>query len=247
MSKPVRTPELLDRMGREVIALDSSSSDEARRARTIARMQRLHASLLEKRRRARRRRHAALAAIATIVPAIALAAHEIWHPAGNVPLSRVTSALVEHGRTLPIAMTVSTPEKPATREAQQKSERTESSAHVALMATHKKVLAPPAHGQADKLSMTSTLAAENQLLAQALLARRQHRDEIALQLLDELRGKYPRGVLAQEAQVQHFRALARLGRASAARQAARDYLARYPNGFAAGEALQLVHGSSGRP
>ncbi len=79
----------------------------------------------------------------------------------------------------------------------------------------------------------------NRLFAEAKLARRQHRDADALQLLQRLLAKYPRSVLSQEASVERFRALARLGRTSEAERYAKAYLAAYPQGFAAEEAQRL--------
>jgi hypothetical protein len=47
-------------------------------------------------------------------------------------------------------------------------------------------------------------------------------------------------VLAQEAQVEEFRALERQGRRGAATELARSYISRYPNGFAVEEARRLA-------
>jgi hypothetical protein len=52
--------------------------------------------------------------------------------------------------------------------------------------------------------------------------------------------RYPASPLAQEAHVERFRALERMGRHSAAVSAARLYLVAYPNGFARDEAKAIV-------
>jgi hypothetical protein len=90
------------------------------------------------------------------------------------------------------------------------------------------------------------LELQNQLFADAKRARREHRDAEGLALCQELLTKYPGSVLAQEAQVERFRALARLGRAAEARRYAAGYLASYPLGFAADEARALTDGAGAK-
>ncbi len=86
----------------------------------------------------------------------------------------------------------------------------------------------------------SDLEAVNRLFAEARHARREGRDAAALALVDQLLGKYPHSVLAQEASVERFRALAKLGRIAEARRQAESYLARYHGGFATEEAQRLL-------
>lgn len=94
-------------------------------------------------------------------------------------------------------------------------------------------------------AMSSALAAsnltqQNELLMSALAARRSGNDRRALAELDTLLERYPHAAVSEEAFVERFRALASLGRREEARSAARQYLARHPNGFAAEEARALA-------
>jgi hypothetical protein len=86
----------------------------------------------------------------------------------------------------------------------------------------------------------SNLAQQNELLMRALSARRSGNDASALAVLDTLLERYPHAAVSEEATVERFRALARLGRRAEARSVARQYLARHPNGFAADEARALA-------
>lgn len=86
----------------------------------------------------------------------------------------------------------------------------------------------------------STLAEQNRLLQGALDARRRGDDAQALAQLGQLLARYPTSPLAQEARVERFRALERMGRHAKAVADARRYLADYPKGFAVDEARALV-------
>lgn len=85
------------------------------------------------------------------------------------------------------------------------------------------------------------LAMQNRLFADAMNARARGDLAGAVRLLDRLLRRYPASVLGEDARVERFRALARLGDARAA-GAARGYLAAYPGGFARGEARQVAGG-----
>ncbi len=89
----------------------------------------------------------------------------------------------------------------------------------------------------------STLAEQNQLLQSAADARRRGDNARCLALLDELLSRYPRSPLGQEARVEHFRTLERMGRHAQAVAEARRYLADFPTGFARDEAQSLVLGT----
>jgi hypothetical protein len=106
------------------------------------------------------------------------------------------------------------------------------------------VVAPPAGRSSSKAlgsaSASSSLAAQNELLMAALKARRSGNDRAALVELDALLERYPHSAASDEASVERFRALARLGHREQARAAARRYLAQHPNGFAADEARGLA-------
>jgi hypothetical protein len=86
----------------------------------------------------------------------------------------------------------------------------------------------------------STLAAQNQLFQSALDARQGGDDSRALTLLNQLLARYPTSPLAQEAQVQRFRTLDRMGDLRGASVEARHYLAAYPDGFAREEAKAIA-------
>lgn len=86
----------------------------------------------------------------------------------------------------------------------------------------------------------STLAEQNQMFRRAVDARNRGDDEQALKNFDALLGKFPKSALAQEARVERFRALKRLGKNREAAQAARRYLMDHTNGFAKDEARDLA-------
>jgi ferric-dicitrate binding protein FerR (iron transport regulator) len=89
---------------------------------------------------------------------------------------------------------------------------------------------------------TSVLAAQNDLFAQAIAAKRRGDAASALAILDRLLARYPGGPLAETAAVERMRLLRTSDPARAA-SAARAYLARYPIGFAHAEADAILAGS----
>lgn len=93
---------------------------------------------------------------------------------------------------------------------------------------------------ATKTPASSTLGEENRLLASARKAALGGDDAGAVLHLERLLQLYPRSILVQNASVERFRALERLGRGRDARKAATRYLAEYPDGFASDEARALV-------
>ncbi len=84
-----------------------------------------------------------------------------------------------------------------------------------------------------------TLAQANALLASALEATRSGNDTLALARLDELLRRYPESPVADNARVERFRTLRRLGRDREAARAASKYLKGDPDGFARDEARDL--------
>jgi len=95
----------------------------------------------------------------------------------------------------------------------------------------------PAANTAD--APRGTLAQANALLASALEASRKGNDKLALARLDELLRRYPDSPVADNARVERFRTLRRLGRAEEASRAATKYLKGDPDGFARDEAREL--------
>jgi ferric-dicitrate binding protein FerR (iron transport regulator) len=93
---------------------------------------------------------------------------------------------------------------------------------------------------ASKAAAASTLGEENLLLASARKAALGGDDVKAIAHLERLLQLYPRSILAQNASVERFRALGRLGRHGDARKAATRYLSEYPDGFAQDEARALL-------
>jgi TolA-binding protein len=93
----------------------------------------------------------------------------------------------------------------------------------------------------------STLAEENRLLARAMVASRRGDEANAVGHLDDFLRRFPESPLAQNAEVERFRSLARAGSDAAAREAARRYLAEHPEGMAGDEARRLVVGSEASP
>jgi len=86
---------------------------------------------------------------------------------------------------------------------------------------------------------TEGLAAANDLFAAAARAQREHRPDEALRLFTRIIDVAPRGPLAEGAAAQRMKLLASRD-AEAARRAAADYLARYPDGFARDDARRLA-------
>jgi ferric-dicitrate binding protein FerR (iron transport regulator) len=89
-------------------------------------------------------------------------------------------------------------------------------------------------------TVRSTLPAENHMFLAAMAAKRGGDDAGALRQLDAFLAQYPASPLAQNARVERFRVLARLGRRDEAAAAARRYMAEHPDGFARDEARGLA-------
>lgn len=85
----------------------------------------------------------------------------------------------------------------------------------------------------------SSLAEQNALFKNALADKAAGNDGAAVANFDKLLQRYPQSPLAESAATERLRLLAKQG-SPRAKAAARDYLARYPNGFAKGLAESLV-------
>jgi len=96
-----------------------------------------------------------------------------------------------------------------------------------------------ARTQASVARPTDGLSAANDLFAAAARAEREHRPGEALRLFSQLLDVAPTGPLAEGAAAQRMKLLAPSDPA-AARRAAADYLARYPDGFARDDARRLA-------
>jgi outer membrane protein assembly factor BamD (BamD/ComL family) len=89
------------------------------------------------------------------------------------------------------------------------------------------------------IAKPSPLAEQNRLLQAAQLARRNGMPALALERLETLIERYPGSELTHNALVERFRLLASMGETAKARNAANEYLKRYPAGFARAEAERL--------
>ncbi|HVR64348.1 MAG TPA: FecR domain-containing protein, partial [Polyangia bacterium] len=85
----------------------------------------------------------------------------------------------------------------------------------------------------------SVLAAQNDLFAAAVRAKNHGRADEAAALFARLALEYPQGPLAESAAAQRIKVLAAGGDRAAAVRAAREYLDRYPAGFARADAERL--------
>ncbi|MBN2191407.1 MAG: FecR domain-containing protein [Polyangiaceae bacterium] len=97
-----------------------------------------------------------------------------------------------------------------------------------------------AHAARQAAMAASTLAEQNRIYRAALDARNSGDDAQAVSLLDTLIARFPSSPLRQEAEVERFRALARIGKTTEATRAARRYLSAYDMGFARDEAEMLA-------
>jgi ferric-dicitrate binding protein FerR (iron transport regulator) len=104
---------------------------------------------------------------------------------------------------------------------------------------------PPAPARPLPPVPASVLAAQNDLFAAALRAKRRGRPNDAIKLFNTLVRKYPESPLLESALAQRMKLLAATD-SWAASQAAADYLARFPGGFARAEAHRLA-AASARP
>jgi hypothetical protein len=101
-------------------------------------------------------------------------------------------------------------------------------------ASHHEASTAPAPG--------SNLAVQNDLFASAVSAKRQGNYRQALSGFDHLLSQYPGSPLAESATVERMRVLRSLDPPRGT-SAAKDYLARYPHGFARAEAQGIAEGA----
>jgi hypothetical protein len=92
-------------------------------------------------------------------------------------------------------------------------------------------------------STTSDLAGQNDLFAEGTRARHRGDEQAALAAFDQLLARYPGGPLAEAAFVERMRVL-RDSAPDRAVATAREYLARYPSGFARSEAEAVIQAGS---
>lgn len=100
---------------------------------------------------------------------------------------------------------------------------------------------PPSAAPSTLPSVASSLAEQNDLFAEAIIAKRTGEGQTALTTFDRFLATYPSSPLAQSAAVERMRLL-RSAQSPRAFAAAHQYLARYPNGFARAEAEAIIAG-----
>jgi ferric-dicitrate binding protein FerR (iron transport regulator) len=109
--------------------------------------------------------------------------------------------------------------------------------------------APPREGgtaPSSALSMSSTLGEQNDLFAEGVLAKHRGDTQAAIGAFDRFLATYPTSPLAQSAAVERMRLLHGTPSTVPSTRAvavARQYLARYPNGFATAEAEAIIAGA----
>lgn len=246
MSKP-DISELFESMGREQPKPETPLVRDQRRKRVVGEMRRMHVELVHERARGTNVRR--LARVALVAAAIAFTGVAFaglggvgrWHAprSAEVPKPVVASPAGAPAAPAPTAGSAKAdaePKPPQPAPSLVSSAR--SSEATSTPAAHR---APKGASRPEE---ASNLEAINRLFSEAKQARREGHDRQALASLDELVRGYPHSVLAQEASVERFRVLSRLGRASEAQREAESYLERYPGGFARDEARRLAAGSA---
>jgi hypothetical protein len=96
----------------------------------------------------------------------------------------------------------------------------------------------PAPGAANDRAR-SDLTSQNDLFAEAMAAKRRGDVAGAVDSYEKLLARYPRSTLAESAAAERMRLLAQIDR-SRATAAAKDYLGRYPSGFARADAERIL-------
>jgi FecR protein len=113
-------------------------------------------------------------------------------------------------------------------------------------------LPPPSEPEPDSQATAvapkqkSELAAQNDLFAAAVRAKRSGRDVDAIRYLTRLVRRYPNGPLAESAMAQRMKLLAASDPVAGV-DAAAEYLARFPGGFARADAEVITRGAAKRP
>jgi TolA-binding protein len=253
MSSDPRFSELMRELAEDAPPAEGQAQARARRSRTVAHLRGLQARSAVRREMSASWRNRLLVAAALLIPSGALGASLLpWSP--FVHTSQIEPAAAPAAST--VAQGVRRPSKRV---------RTAPSTAVAEAMTSEQAAAtpeaappapqPPAEATAKSsipshspnvVRDTSTLAEENRLMQAALAARRAGQNARAVQLLTELLTSHPGSPLAQNAEVERFRALLRSGDQQSAARQANAYLSQYPNGMAADEARKLA-GSAPEP
>jgi hypothetical protein len=245
-----RAEDLLLEMRASVSPVDSPEAVRARRERTVAHLRGLQAraSVLRQVRSTWRTR--LFVAAALVLPSLAGASFVRWsgligadrempattpedapkaaRPPGSAPGHSPPAGNAE---VSPVG--TSAPAEPSTPAPGDRAPRVNGAARHGAA----RVTIPPSATLPEE---SSSLADENRLMLAAMSAGRAGDDAGAVRLLTELLTRHPTSPLAQNATVERFRALKRLGDQQAASQTARRYLKDYPVGMASDEARRLA-------
>jgi hypothetical protein len=239
-SRRDRPEELLREMRSPVVPVQSPEAADALRERTVAHLRGLQARAAVRREFRGTWRVRALVAAAILLPSGALAMSQVpwarvvlgFAPAASPPSP--AEALREPPREHAKRTHVAAPAQeasPSTAEG--------SAAPVTPEPAPTRETVRPG-GHAAPIAEQSTLSEENRLMQAALAAARAGDDARAIKWLNELLSRYPKSPLAQNAQVERFRALARTGATGPAATQARQYLSEHPNGMASDEARDIA-------
>jgi hypothetical protein len=249
--------EALREMRLPVVPVDDADVVEARRHRTVSHLQALQARVVVRRQIMGSWRKRLLVAAAVFVPSVALAATWVTLKApfserredgaaeSRSPSTESAPSPAKRATAIPfesLPQFESPPQEEGQKEAhgtgavvREPSGPVKASSH----ASTSPLRAFAAAGTGARDSDGSTLAAENALMQAAMAAVREGDDTRAVGLLGGLLSRYPKSPLSQNAQVERFRAMARLGEGRAAARLARLYLGEHPDGMARDEARRM--------
>jgi len=246
----------------EEVPVESARRMRIRREATISRLKDMQARSVASRDILGRYRKKALVLLVALIPTGALAATwlvgtlganaatrkgPIFKTVAAAPAWHAAHARASEARSLvePVAGPVSSAAAtPTTQTSGADAPALPQRAHPAVNTT---VASATRRNPTSEAGSPSTLAEENRLLVRAMVASRRGDEANAVGHLDDFLRRFPESPLAQNAQVERFRSLARAGNDAAAREAARRYLAEHPEGMAGDEARRLVVGSEASP
>lgn len=230
--------ELLRDLRSPIVPVESEDAVAARRERTVAAIRRAQLARVADRDRAPWRKRLLFAAI-VLLPSGALAA--TWMSAGGRAPGFVVASASGAAASASDAPRKIGARGVAAQERVGAAPETDPPAAPASVAAE----APPVSARQPARTLapsakTSSLAEENALLEAALASGRRGDDAREIQLLGEFLRRFPRSELAQNAEVERFRALSRRGDTVTAARLARRYLGDHPDGMARDEARRLA-------
>jgi len=230
---------LLKTLGRQSAVSDTAERALEREQRIVERLEMLDAELDHQHHRRRRLSLIGLAvgfaAATAVAGGVAYQSQSAPEPHSAAPAK--TTAPVLTPKIAPAAPRPLPPEPPLAPEV---NDEPSVAPTPSVGRAHHGAAAPALPESAPPQTRISTLGQENELLASAKAAVRSSDFRTALARIDELLQRYPRSPLGQNAQVERFRVLAKMGQTAQAAQAARRYLADYPQGFARDEARTMA-------